>query len=162
MSDHRAEPIKVPAKPYKFSQLVIQCPYCGNKHYHGNLIGTRIPHCAEDKFDQWGRQVSFSSVADDLPTYDLCPPDPEVNWSAEYLRAHKLVMAKLEELMASSPILETVPDKPLEKRREKHREAVRKWYMDVRRRNLASIPLEWKLAVARKAAEERQRTLSDE
>ncbi|MEU0134739.1 hypothetical protein ABZ172_11975 [Streptomyces sp. NPDC006296] len=140
--------------PSKFNQLVIQCPYCGNKHRHGNLMGTRVPHCAEDKFDRWDRQVSFSSVKNSLPTYDLCPPDPEVNWSAEYLRAHKLMMAHVEEMLLSESWANT-GDKCVDQTREKHREAVRKWYAGVLHRNLASIPLEWKVAVARKAIESR-------
>ena len=61
-------------------QLTITCPYCNQKHHHGEGYGHRESHCATEVTV---RKSQVSSDAYDNPGYVLCDATEDVNWSAE-------------------------------------------------------------------------------
>lgn len=97
---------------------VIDCPYCGQTHSHGNVLGSRSAHCAPHLLVRGNHKPND---AYGNPGYTLCEPADEIDWEAERIHAQLVVLRnRHRRLSAEYP---RMPDWSARERRE--RRAVR-------------------------------------
>lgn len=62
-------------------RTVIECPFCGAEHWHGESLGGRNSHCLPH--NGWQRGELRPNDAYGNPGYDLCDPADPVDWDVE-------------------------------------------------------------------------------
>lgn len=61
MNIHRAEVLKVVVSPVGQMTVVIRCPHCKKRHWHGGGAGHRLSHCAGRKAEKLRREYGSLS-----------------------------------------------------------------------------------------------------